>query len=97
MSKKIKKSILLFLAILSCSSALAAELEKMKIDAAKRATCSVTNPCFINIRGHKDAYVVKVNSASINENGVININHYKYKRFVYNGNGKLLREIDNEK
>lgn len=92
-----KKSILVFLAIFYCSSVLSAEIEKMENDAAKRASCNKNNPCYVNTRGHKDTYVVKVTSASINENGVINVNHYQFKRFLYNGRGELIPDENNGK
>ncbi len=87
-----KKYILLLSVLFFCSSTSAAELEAMKIDAAKRASCSKKDPCSINIKGHNGTYVVKVNSVTITKNGVININHYKFRRFVYIANGTFSHE-----
>ena len=87
-----KKGILLFSIIFYCSSMLAAELDIMKNDAEKRALCSKDNMCFINTKGHKGIYVVKVNTVSISKNGIININHYQFKRYTYTADGKFLKE-----
>jgi len=87
-----KKSILLFLAIFPCSSVLSAEIQKMKNDAAKRASCSKSTPCFINSKSYNGTFIVKVNSVKISESGVVNINPYEYRRFIYN-NGVFSHEV----
>ncbi len=78
------------------SSAFANEIDAMKNDAAKKALCSMNNPCSINIKGHNGTYVVKVNSATITKNGILNINHYQFKRYVYFSTGKFSHEINSK-
>jgi len=90
-----KKYLLSFSILSFCLPALSADLDGLKLDAAKRASCSKSTPCTINTKGHNGTYVVKVNSVAITESGVININHYEYRRFIYN-NGKFSHEITNK-
>ena len=46
----------------------------------------------MNSKSHNGTFIVKVNSVKISESGVININHYEYRRFIYN-NGIFSYEI----
>ena len=79
------KNHLLFFSILSfCVPALSADVGAIKLDAAKRASCSKVSPCSINSKSHNGEFVVKVNSVKITESGMVHINHYEYRRFVYN-------------
>ena len=87
-----KKYLLSFSILLFCLPALSADVDALKLDAAKRASCSKSSPCSINSKSHNGTFVVKVNSVKISESGVININHYKYRRFIYN-NGVFSHEI----
>jgi len=87
-----QKHIFSFSILLFCLPALSADVEALKLDAAKRASCSKNSPCSISSKGHNGRFVVKVNSVIIPGSGVININHYEYRRFVYN-NGVFSHEI----
>jgi len=71
---------------------LSADVDAMKTDAAKRSSCSKSSPCSINSKGHNGEFIVKVNPVKITESGIININHYEYRRFIYN-NGIFSYEI----
>ena len=86
-------TILLVLSIMFvCQSVLSADIAALKLDAAKRASCSKITPCSINYKGHNGEFVVKVNSVKITESGIININHAEYRRFIYK-NGIFSHEI----
>ena len=76
-----------------CSPVLSTDLAMIKLDAAKKSSCSTNSPCSINYKGHNGTYIVKVTSVTVTD-GIININHYKYRRFVYDANGKFLYEIN---
>ena len=91
-----KKYLLLLSALLFCQPALSADLGVIKLDAAKGSSCSKSSPCSINAKGHNGTYVVKVNSVTITEDGVIDINHYEFQRFVYDTSGKFLHEINDK-
>ncbi len=90
------KCLLCFSILFFCKPVLSADIEKMKLDAAKRFACSKSSPCSINSKGHNGTYVIKVNRVTINKNGVININHYKFRRFTYNATGKYLSEMNDK-
>ena len=90
-----KKYLLSFSVFSFCLPALSADLDAHKLDAAKRALCSKSTPCSISSKGYKETYVVKVNSVTITESGVIKINHYEYRRFIYK-DGKFSHEVTNK-
>ena len=75
-----------------CLPALSADVDALKLDAAKRSSCSKSTPCSINSKSHNGTSIIKVNSVKITESGVININHYKYRKFIYK-NGIFSHEI----
>ena len=92
MSKYMKKHLLSFSLFLYCLPALSVDVDSLKLDAAKRASCSKNAPCSINSKSHNGTFIVKVNSVKISESGAVNINPYEYRRFMYN-NGVFSHEI----
>ena len=91
-----KKYIILFLVLCSSYSALASVIDVVKLDAAKRASCSNSKPCSINTKSHNGTIVVKVNSVVITKDGVVKVNPYDFKRYVYNSAGEFIHEISNK-
>ena len=90
------KLLILVIVLLFFQNALSADLAAIKLDAAKRSSCSISMPCHVNIKGHDGTYVVKVNKATISKEGVLEINSYEYQRFAYDENGSLIQKIDSE-
>ena len=88
-----KKHLLSFSIFLYCLPVLSGDVDAlMKLDAAKRASCSKNSPCSINSKSYNGTFIVKVNSVEISESGEVNINHYEYRRFIYN-NGVFSHEV----
>ena len=91
-----KKYLIILLILAFGYPAFAAEFDVVKLDAAKRASCSNNTPCSINTKSHNGTIVVKVNSAVITKDGVIKVDLYNFKRYVYNSAGEFLHEITNK-